>query len=92
MRGLLLSLGAAALLVGGVAVAATAGPDECSEALAELTEQRGRQSGTRAAYAISVRNGYASNVERLGPKMIAGEAETSRLLRAMYEACDSEDA
>lgn len=82
---LLVALVAAATVGSGVAGATPS--SGCSSALEQLREQRGEQVGLRAAYEISVKQGWVGHVARLGPRMIDGEAETTRLLLAMYGAC-----
>ena len=80
----------AAVLVGVSAVAgwsAAASASQCAGARAELEDHRARMTGTQAAYAISVENGWAYHVSQLGPKVRAGEVETQRLLTAYYGAC-----
>lgn len=88
----LAGLGAVVLLGTGIGVATTAdaAPDRCASARSELANQRAEMVGLRAAYAISVREGYEYNVSRLGPRMVAGETETTTLLLAMYAACERE--
>jgi hypothetical protein len=63
--------------------------DRCEAATQLLSDHRARMTGLRAAHRISVRMGYAGHVARLGPKIIAGERETERLLAAMYSECGS---
>lgn len=89
MRYLLAGIGTAALLAAGVGAATTAdaAPDPCAEARTALANHRGEQVGLAAAYRISVKLDLHANVAKLGPRMIAGEAETTRLLLAMYGAC-----
>lgn len=70
-----LPFGAAALLVAGLVGVASAGPDRCGAALDALGEQRAGQVGLRAAYAISVRNGYEGHVARLGPNDCRGSGD-----------------
>lgn len=61
--------------------------ESCSSARSALSEHRGEMVGLHAAYRISVEHGWDGHIAKLGPRMLAGEARTDQLLRAMYAAC-----
>lgn len=94
MKYVLACAGTVVLLGAGIGAATTAdaAPDRCAAARSELATHRAEMTGLRAAYTISVRNGWEDRVRLLGPRMVAGETETTTLLLAMYTACATEEA
>lgn len=67
-------------------------PDACAVSKAALDEQRSSLVGLRAAYRISVENGWLGTAAKLGVRVRAGELVTEGLLADMYEACGSPNA